>query len=146
MLLPAPAGPSMAMTSFLLWVDAGWLTWFFCFASAALWRTLGRGTLGVRTGGTARGGVHSNMARLPICTKLNSRAAIRALMASRTRERAMKFEKNSSTSLCSAAITQPMYFETRAVSASAREIFMPSRTGSGDQRNRTSQNAPSTGL
>ncbi len=79
-------------------------------------------------------------------TKLNSRAACRALIASRTRARPMKCEKNCSTSSCGAASTQSRYFETSAVSDSATETCMPSFTASGDQRNSTSQKTPSSGL
>ena len=87
-----------------------------------------------------------SITRPPTCTKLSSRAACSALMASRTRARPIKLEKNCSTSSCCAATTQSRYFETNAVSASATETCMPSLTASGDQRKSTSQNTPSSCL
>src|SRR5580700_3198698 len=67
-------------------------------------------------------------------TKLSSRAASSAFTASFTRERATKFPKKVSSSLCSAAMTQSRYFESSAESASGTESPTPSRTASGAQR------------
>src|SRR5271166_173103 len=72
---------------------------------------------------------------LPLtCTKLSSRAASSAFTASFTRDRATKFPKKVSRSVCSAAITQSRYFESSADSASCTDSPTPSRTASGAQR------------
>ena len=72
------------------------------------------------------GGGICNMERVPMWVNWNSRAASRALIASLTRPRPINVLKNSSTSNCSAATTHSMYLETRAVRASAIDMFMPS--------------------
>src|SRR5271163_3082613 len=90
------------------------------------------------------GGVTWSSDLLPTCTKLNSRAASRAWMASFTRVRGTKFERKLSTSPSSTATTQSRYFETNAESASGTEMPTPSRTTSGAQRDNSSHTDPSS--
>src|SRR5579872_2758057 len=80
------------------------------------------------------------------CTKLNSRAASNAFTASFTFERAMKFPKNTSSSACSTATTQPRYLDTGAERASGTDNPTPSFTASGAQRYSRSQTDPSLAL
>src|SRR5207237_2017686 len=73
---------------------------------------------GGRTIGSTLAGVIWTRERFPTWTKLNSRAASKALTASFTRERGTKFPKKLSISCWSAAITQSRYVEISADRAS----------------------------
>src|SRR5579871_1071973 len=105
-------------------------------------------TIAGRTAGTGTtfSGVICSIDCPLTCTKLSSRAARRALTASFTFDRAMKFPKKISRSACSMATTQSTYFESNAVSASCTDSPTPSFTASGAQRVSKSQTEPSLDL
>src|ERR1700722_4185674 len=89
--------------------------------------------LGVGSGTTFSGVICSIDLPLTIA-KLNSRAANSALTASFIFDLAIKRPRKFSNSTCSTATTQPRYFVSSAVSASATDKPTPSFTASGAHR------------